>query len=510
MASSRPALRLAVLVAVLAPLLVIAPASAVETLTVPRGAAPTLDGSCDLKGGEYASAVVVSTAVPGGAVKMYLVHDGAALFVCLDSIYVGPVGARAVLMLDPDGSAGSAAGVGDQLLIYDVYGKTSDAKVGSGSGWTTGSAPGWAALGTWAGSGTASAEFQIAISAAGGDCGDAFGLALGEMDAAQPGDRYLSPNGAVWDQPKTWASATLDDPPCQGRVSSSDEQAAALKVLQTRSLRPVAAFFVGAVPRSLEVEVPVSTALTDVVAQALDFLVTYRALYLLDDPLAQLKLARVTTDDLGTTVVFQQREGGVPVFGGELGVQIGKGHVIATFGSYLPKITVETTPEIDALEAVRLASGADGPAATGDPQLMILDAGLLGLQPAATRLVWQVTLAPDTDAGEPASEVFVDALDGTVRWRYSLSRDHTDDRDIDVMTANNSTSESCWILSSDDDDWFNEDGVVGGASPSAEGYRAYDFINRTYNYYYQRFHLHSWDGDEAQVEALVHVDRNWV
>ncbi len=105
-----------------------------------------------------------------------------------------------------------------------------------------------------------------------------------------------------------------------------------------------------------------------------------------------------------------------------------------------------------------------------------------------------------------SSTLFIDALDGTLRFKQA----HTmDDLDLDIETGNHDTSISCWLLTTSDDQWFDEDGKVSGANPDAEGYSTFSNAKTVYNYWNNRFGHDSYDDDGEDVEMYIHVGQNW-
>jgi Thermolysin metallopeptidase, alpha-helical domain/Thermolysin metallopeptidase, catalytic domain/Thrombospondin type 3 repeat len=64
-------------------------------------------------------------------------------------------------------------------------------------------------------------------------------------------------------------------------------------------------------------------------------------------------------------------------------------------------------------------------------------------------------------------------------------------------------------LTTSDDQWFDEDGVVSGASPDAEGYSTFNNAKTVYNYWNNRFGHDSYDDDGEDIEMYIHVGQNW-
>ncbi|MBN1814067.1 MAG: thrombospondin type 3 repeat-containing protein [Anaerolineae bacterium] len=306
---------------------------------------------------------------------------------------------------------------------------------------------------------------------------------------------------------KTYAGNRFWDKP-EGTAPSL--QVEDLRQLEGASREPPTIRFERGLPRFVGVRVTIPETLPDdAVVRALDFLNRYKNLYGLQDPRTQLYLVRVRYDEGGGQhLFFGQRHDNIPVFASELGVHLEGDDVVGTNGNYLQEIPDLPPPVITASEAQAIAS-ADAPISNtqrlGEPRLMIFNASLLDTAAAPdTHLVWSVPIRIGSDAWL----YFVDALDGTVLFK--LAQSPTGDRpgeDFDIETGNNDTSSSCWLMTTSDDKWFDEDYYYD--SPDAEGWSAYWSTHAVYHYFYDNFGRRSYDGDEEDVEIYLHVGVNW-
>src|SRR5215212_6799176 len=85
---------------------------------------------------------------------------------------------------------------------------------------------------------------------------------------------------------------------------------------------------------------------------ARQFLITYGALFGLQDQAHELKVIRQEAAGEHAFVRFQQHYHGVPILAGELIVQADRqGEVLSANGELLPDLTLDTTPHIDAVDA---------------------------------------------------------------------------------------------------------------------------------------------------------------
>jgi Zn-dependent metalloprotease len=160
--------------------------------------------------------------------------------------------------------------------------------------------------------------------------------------------------------------------------------------------------------------------------QSLAFLRQYSGLFGIDNPEAQLRLQGSRTDQLGEThLVWRQFHRGVPVFAGQLRTHFSAGHELkAVSGTFIPGITVDTSPTRTAEVAASLAAGAVG----GDrldraatlwalpPTLLVYRVGLARGVPGENHLAWEVQVTNGIDVRQ---FVYVDAHTGKIIDRIS-------------------------------------------------------------------------------------------
>lgn len=157
-------------------------------------------------------------------------------------------------------------------------------------------------------------------------------------------------------------------------------------------------------------------------ANALQFLGNYAALFGISNPATELLTTRTTRDTLGNTrVVHQQVHEGVPVFGAELKSHFdAAGNLVVVNGTFVPEISVTTTPVRSAAEAgsaalVRvLADLSFKPAVTPtalSSSLVIYREGLAKGVPGANHLAWRIEVSNRMDVRD---FIFVSAVTGKV------------------------------------------------------------------------------------------------
>jgi hypothetical protein len=310
--------------------------------------------------------------------------------------------------------------------------------------------------------------------------------------------------------------ATPDDLVGRDQTQADQKQTAGLALLKQRSSKPATLQVRRGALNFAELDLTVPQNVGgDALARAQWFLGTYKDALRLADPTTELQLARRSRD--GQHLFFRQRHSGIPVLPAMLGVHLDGAHVRGLGGSYVPEITTPSTPRLTARQAESLAAAMFGdgsvrpgelgdgsvrPTIEGDTQLRYLNLGLFGRDDTNTYLTWEVHV---TGGAGPAS-LFFDAFDGQLRYKQ-LHTMH--DFDLEYLsTAKHDTSSSCFIFV-DTDEWFDENGVISGANPDAEGFTAFNNIKTVYNYWRNRFGRDSYDDDGEEIEMYIHVGQNY-
>lgn len=157
------------------------------------------------------------------------------------------------------------------------------------------------------------------------------------------------------------------------------------------------------------------------------FLSAYGRLFGIDDQESQLTVMRSRPLEGRAFVRFQQVHEGVPVFGGELIVQVdGDNNVVSANGEVSPDIALEMSPAIDAGAAKEAALAVvarqyemevDELRASG-PELWVYSPALLGMSCRRSFLVWRMEVTPVELL--PVNElVLVDAHLGAVALHFN-------------------------------------------------------------------------------------------
>lgn len=305
---------------------------------------------------------------------------------------------------------------------------------------------------------------------------------------------------------------------------ATDPQTLGLTALRSASTVPVEGRFSAHTPRFLSFDVP-ATGRTPV-EQARGFLQQHATLLLGQDgqsasqgrtsPPTTFRARGVHHEDSFDLVVFQQKIGGLPVFGSSLVVTIdpkadGGPHIVSTNGAILPadQLGLDLEPTITESAAIdaALTRVAHGDVPTmGDPVLMIQAGSVLG-GTGRTRLVWAVALA-----GPEPQQVLVDAHSGSVVFTHPLSETEAglEDYDLDLETANTLdgiVNSNCFSNTTVDDAIGDEDGLIDDYKNDPDAKMAWSSNKSTYLYYLNHLKRHAWDNDDGEI--LLYVDSNF-
>src|SRR5262245_39846227 len=160
---------------------------------------------------------------------------------------------------------------------------------------------------------------------------------------------------------------------------------------------------------------------------ALAYLSACGTLFGLRDAGSELAVTRSTeTDGARRAVRLQQRHQGIPVFGGELIIQLDNNNdVLSVAGETVPSMALSTSPAIDASAAARVARDqvagtyaiAAGTLITSTPELWVYVPALISRRPARPSLVWRLEVVHQD---VPIRElVLVDAQQGSVALNFN-------------------------------------------------------------------------------------------
>jgi Zn-dependent metalloprotease len=242
------------------------------------------------------------------------------------------------------------------------------------------------------------------------------------------------------------------------------------------------------------------------------------------------------------TEIFRQYCQRIPVYGAWVETVAGNnGKTLALnrfYGNYIPDLELSTaTPKILLSHAEKiiqekyeLKSGDFRTLVPG--KLWIYDEALLAFRcdkcstvESDPHLVWRIIFFAANTGEGGCTDAFVDAMTGEILFAQARVYNGVD---MDIETANHhdiSAGNNCWMSTTDDDAWFDEDGrcnfnackcwgnaCADGwncANPDQEGWDCYHYTKEINSFYSNVFGRNSYDGHGEEFEMYVHVGSNW-
>jgi bacillolysin len=238
---------------------------------------------------------------------------------------------------------------------------------------------------------------------------------------------------------------------------------------------------------------------------ARQFIDRYGSAFGVDSPAADLTETRRSTGATGVAIRFQQTHRGLPVFAGELAVQVdAQGDVASVTGEASPDLGIDVDHPISAaaaaataLAVTRKADGTQGDQIiTSAPEAWIYDPSLLGAGDGGPRVVWKVQVR---DAlGGIDRLVLVDAHTGGVALTFS-NREDVANRQICNNVDLRGFSETCLAPVRTEATGPYPNVGVGASDVNS----AFDLAGVVYDFYMGMFGRDSVDGQGLPLKATV-------
>jgi Zn-dependent metalloprotease len=187
---------------------------------------------------------------------------------------------------------------------------------------------------------------------------------------------------------------------------------------------------------------------------------------------------------------------GVPVFGAQAVLHLNKdGSLASITDNLIRNLRVDTTPQLGAAEATKIAIGYVGgqKALLGTPK-----ADLQILADNGGRLTWRVQLDTVDEKGERAlPNLFVDAKTGEIAMQFNNLKTS---RNRKTYTASNRTTLPGTLLRTE----------AQGPVSDAVANQAHDNAGFVYDFYFSKFGRDSYNGSGGLLSSSVHYSRNYV
>lgn len=304
----------------------------------------------------------------------------------------------------------------------------------------------------------------------------------------------------------------------KGFLAEEKQQAKAYnKIIETSKIKSNIVFDWG-IPRFASMMIPSRQSRgSDPVESAFNFIEDNKSFFRIDDPSKSFFLKRIQEDSLFSHIFLGQIIDNIPVFAGELSIHFVGKNVFQTNGMYIPKFKLNEYPrvaKITAKEAYRIAHKEDSCVNSliiTDPKLYYFNPRLIMNESEMkvnelgdkTYLVYKVNITSCEYGGKA---IFVDATNGEKIFTINTSPNSGPNKDFHIKSAvkcRNWGTACGWPGAKD---WFNEHGAFPGASPDAEGYSALNNLHKIYDYYYNKFHRHGWDGHDGTIWITLDAD----
>jgi Zn-dependent metalloprotease len=238
--------------------------------------------------------------------------------------------------------------------------------------------------------------------------------------------------------------------------------------------------------------------------KAAEFLGRYGGLFGIRDANSELTQVSALTDQYGAAhLLYQQMYNGVPVFAGILRAHLDtSGGLTAVNGAFVPDLSVDTTPALNADEAAARAindvltkpskendhTGASVSISSADlgaesSTLYVYQDGLIQNVPGAAVLAYEVVVS---DRASLREIVFVDAHSGKIVNRYSANQDALFRR---LFEMNTSTQV-----------WQEGDPFPGALNQDQQN--IVNFSGDSYYFFFNAFGIDSYNGGGAEMQSV--------
>ena len=235
---------------------------------------------------------------------------------------------------------------------------------------------------------------------------------------------------------------------------------------------------------------------------ARNFISAYGNLFGIKEHSQELSVMRnVQMDGKRFHVRFQQTHQGIPIFGGELIVNMDAAkNVLSMSGEILPDVDLEIVPTISAVQAQQIALAATAKEheinaeslTTSEPELWVYNPVLVEPWKGPTVLTWRVEVTPN-ELSPIRQLVLVEAQRGSIALSYNILPDA---KNRQTYTANNSSNLPGTLLCTE-----SNPNCTGN---TADAQRAHIYTGNTYDFYFSYLGRDSIDNAGMPLISTVH------
>ncbi len=263
----------------------------------------------------------------------------------------------------------------------------------------------------------------------------------------------------------------------------------------------------GVAALSARIRVP-SSVPADPVSRADWFLDEYGSEIGVEDAITELEVTGTVEAEPGSAedgdaiVSYRRQSNGVPVFAGEIKVEVDGAGEITSLVSQVPADvdSVDTTPTVDEATARTLAIEGMDRARIGEVELMIFNEGMFRGVETPSILAWRVGT---TQMHIPSAVTrFVNAHDGTVLG-FAFNRVYTERNRLTYDAANSDDIEALMMSSTL---VINEAGPIMGQDPSSDAIFAHTTAGAVWSYFFNTHQRQSHDGNGADMVTYTQYD----
>ncbi|MDQ3019176.1 MAG: thrombospondin type 3 repeat-containing protein [Bacteroidota bacterium] len=298
------------------------------------------------------------------------------------------------------------------------------------------------------------------------------------------------------------------DKPVSKLAEKDINQGKELKRLKSISITKPIVKFGNGIPRFAEFSIPYTNPdNNEPVSNSIAFINDFSKFYRIEDPSTQLFLQRLDQTNNITHIFFGQKFKNIPVFAAQLAIHSRKDTILITNGSYLPDISSLPDSALvtkqQATDILKKLSDCSDNVSINEPKLYYFNPSLFMNKEElkmynlkdTTFLTWKMN---STCVPEPKT-YFIDAITGAQIFSIDLIYNHNSSKDFLIRTANNTTRNFftfCGYPGATD--WFNASAQLPGVNPDGEGFTAFNSLHNIYDYFFNNFHRHGWNGNDSR------------